>query len=68
MCNTAERVYLSTKEVAEIFGVGCFTIRSWVRAGRLKAIKLSEHRSGRIRILSSSVHDLMNEMKRGDKV
>jgi excisionase family DNA binding protein len=45
---TGERLY-SPEEAAEYLGVHVQTVRSWIRAGRLKASRLAGQRSLRIR-------------------
>lgn len=41
---------LSTDQVAEVVGVSSRTVRTWLASGEIKAVKLSQGRTGRVRV------------------
>lgn len=51
------------KEVAEEFKVSVKTVRRWIKAGRLKAIKID----GTIRINEEEFNRLIGKIKGGDE-
>lgn len=59
----AEDTFLNPSDVAKIFGVKPYTIRIWIRDGKLEAEKM---RSGRLKIRKSSVVKYAQEQF-GDK-
>lgn len=50
--------FLSVSDAAVELAVSESTIRRWVRQGRLRAVRTSEGRGGRLRILESSVREV----------
>jgi len=60
-----EKRFYSPKEVAVIIGVTPATVRSWVRKGMMKSVRIGKQ--GTIRIPVSEIKEFLNENEGGDE-
>jgi excisionase family DNA binding protein len=51
---------LRIEEAAELLGYAPFTVRRWLRDGKLRGVKTADHQRGRWRVPESAVVELQS--------
>jgi excisionase family DNA binding protein len=59
-----ERLY-TIHEVAKLLGLSYITVWSWIKRGRIKAVKLGATPKAPVRIPEGEVRRLLREVKKG---
>lgn len=58
MVDVTEDPFFSTKQVADMFGVKPYTVRTWITEGKLRAVKINNQH----KVRKSEINRYANEM------